>query len=276
MGNILSSLPSTPPFLSDQASPAILWCYTGGGHFFDEIFVQIKKLNHESIPICFVFSNAGALVANRYGFFWELAHSDARKECFHFIFENTVAQNNIDKILLQADFSYSIISTDPAFSVAVALANSDVRCIIACPLTANTAAKLAFGIADSFISNLLSAGLKSGKKVAIIPTDAQSRRMKTKLPIRQIKSASTDQINPDICEFNALKRTSTNQVQFLPQFCVGCKICVKKFPEVFSTGNQIEVKIREVDSQNIQKLSSELTVLRTPNEIYTFIKQFFQ
>lgn len=276
MGNILSLLPVTPPFLSDQASSAILWCYTGGGHFFDEIFIQIKKINHESIPICFVFSNAGALVANRYGFFWELAHSDARKEYFHFIFDDTVAQNNINKILQGADFSYSLVSTDPAFSVAVALANSDVRCIIACPLSANTAAKLAFGIADSFISNLLSAGLKSGKDVAILPTDAQSRRMKTKLPIRQIKPSSTDQINTDVCEFNALMKTSTNQVQFLPQLCVGCKICVKKFPEVFSFGDQIEVKIREVDSRNIKKLSSELTVLQTPNEIYTFIKQFFQ
>ncbi|MHA2243543.1 MAG: flavoprotein [Candidatus Hodarchaeales archaeon] len=271
----MSLLPKLPSFLSDQTSPCLLWCYTGGGHFFDEIFDQIKKINHESIPIWFVFSNAGALIANRYGFFWELAHSGARKECFHFIFENTVAQNNIEKILQEANFSYSIISTDPAFSVAVALANSDVRCIIACPLSANTAAKLAFGIADSLISNLLSAGLKSGKKIVVMPTDAQSRRMKTKLPIRPIKSASTDQINTNVCEFNALKRISTNQVQFLPQFCVGCKLCEKKFPRVFSR-DQIEIKIREIDSENIRKLSSELTVLQTPREIYPFIKQFFQ
>ncbi len=276
MGNVLSLLPGLPIFISDQASPSVLWCYTGGGHFFKEIFEQIMKINHESIPICFVFSNAGALVANRYGFFWKLAHSKAKKEFFHFIFENVVAQYNIKQILREADFSCSIIANDPAFSVAVALANSEVRCIIGCPLTANIAAKLASGIADCFISNLLSAGLKSEKKVAILPTDALSQRIKTKLPIRQINQASTAQINPAICKFNALKKMPNDQIQFLPEFCVGCQVCVRKFPKVFSYGDEIKIKIREVDSQNIQKLSGELTVFQSPSDIFPFVRQFFQ
>ena len=273
---MVNPLSSPTPFLTNRSTPFVLWCFTGGGHFFEEILEQIKKVNHESIPISFVFSNAGALVANRYGFFWNLMHSNVRKDYLHFIFENSVAQYNIKKILQKADLSYSTISKDPTFSIAMSLANSEAKCIIACPLTANTAAKLALGITDSLISNLVSSGLKSGKKVGILPTDAISQKIKTKLPIQQIKPASTDQINIDVCEFNALKRTSTNQVQFLPQFCVGCQVCVKKYPDVFSSGNQIEVIIREVDSKNILNLSSELTVLQTPSEIYSFIKEFFQ
>lgn len=276
MGKDLSLLPILPPFLSDKTSSSILWCYTGGGHYFNDLFAQIIKINHEALPICFVFSDAGALVANRYGLFWKLAHSNINKEYLHFIFGDTVAQYNIEKILREADFSYSIISKDPSFSFAEVLANSQVNCIIACPLTANTAAKLALGIRDSFISNLLSSGLKSEKTVAILPTDAFFGRIKTELPIRQIQLTSSSQINIEICEFNALKEAPNNQIQFVPQFCVGCQSCVKKHPAVFSYGDTIEMEIREVDFQNIQKLRSELTVFQSPNEIFPFVQQFFR
>ncbi|MFX0014752.1 MAG: flavoprotein [Promethearchaeota archaeon] len=271
----MSLLPQIPSFLFDQTSPSILWCYTGGGHFFDEIFTQILKLNNKSVPICFVFSNAGALVANRYGFFWKLTHSDIKKEYFHFIFEYTVAQYNIEAMLTDAEFSYSIIFEDPAFSVAIALANTQASCIIACPLTANTAAKLVSGIADSFISNLLSNGLKSGKKVVIYPTDAILQKIKTKLPVRQIKSTSSDCIDASVCRFNALKESSTNNIIFLPQFCVGCQACVKKYPTVFSFGDEIDLQIRKVDFLNIQKLGAEMTIFKTPKEIIDFVDQNF-
>ncbi|UCG90151.1 MAG: hypothetical protein JSU57_00050 [Candidatus Heimdallarchaeota archaeon] len=273
---MVNPLSSNPPFLTNQSTPFILWCYTGGGHFFEEILEQIKKVNHESISIIFVFSSAGALVANRYGFFWNLVHSNMRKENLHFIFENNVAQYNIKNMLQKADFSYSIISNDPTFSVAIVLANSEAKCIVACPLTANTAAKLALGITDSLISNLLSSGLKSGKKIGILPTDATFKTVATRLPIRQNKFVSSDHINASVCKFNALKELSNKMIQFQPQFCVGCQVCVKKYPGVFSYGDEIEVNVREVDSKNIQNLSFELTFLQTPSEIYPFIKQFFQ
>ncbi|MFX0123149.1 MAG: flavoprotein [Candidatus Hodarchaeota archaeon] len=269
----MSIIPYFSSFLSDQVSPSVLWCYTGGGHFFKEIFDQITKINRESIPICFLFSNAGALVANRYGFFWKIKQSDFRKKFVHFIFEDVVAHYNIKDVLQEANFSYSILSKDPTYSAAMALANSECGCIIASPLTANTASKLVLGIADSMISNLLASGLKSGKKIGILPTDATPKRIKTKLPIRQNCPASSDQVNIAVCKFNALKETPTNTIQFLPQFCVGCQMCVERFPGVFSYGDEIEMKIREVDSYNIKKLSTELTVFRSPYEIFPFIKQ---
>ncbi len=273
MGNKLSLIPHFTSFLSDQTSPSVLWCYTGGGHSFEEIFDQIIRVNRKSVPICFVFSNAGALVANRYGFFWKIIHSEIKKELIHFIFEDVVAQYNIKNMLQEGKFSFSTFLNDPTFSIAMALANSEIRCIIACPLTANTASKLVLGITDSMISNLLSTGLKSGKKIGILPTDATPQRIKTKLPIRQINPASSNQVNITVCKFNALKKTPANTIQFLPQYCVGCQKCVKIFPNVFSYGDEIEVNIREVDSQNIQRLSTELTVLRSPSDIFPFIRQ---
>jgi flavoprotein len=277
MGNKLSLFDPISSFLSDHSSPPILWCYTGAGHFFKETFDLISELNKESIPVCFVFSNAGALVANRYGLFWKIIHSNFRKEFAHFIFEDVVAKNNIQNLLQEANYSYSILSKDPSFSVAMALANnSKIRCIIACPLTANTASKLALGVTDSFISNLLSAGMKSGKKIGVLPTDVKQERIKTKLPIRQINPIPPTQFDITVCKFKALEETSDTRIKFSPQFCVGCQACVKKFPNIFSYGDEIEVNIREIDSQNIQKLRSELTVFNSPSEILPFIRQEVQ
>ena len=273
MGKKLSLIPQISSFLSDQTSPSIIWCYTGAGHYFEEIFDLLIRVNKKSIPICFVFSKAGALVANRYGLFWRITHSDYRKRYIHFIFEDIVVEYNIPNILEAANFSYSILSKDPTFSVAIALANTEINCIIACPLTANTASKLALGVTDSIISNLLSTGLKSGKKIGVLPTDAIPQRIQTRLPIRQIKPASTTHVKNSICKFNALLETSTNTIEFQPQFCVGCKKCVEKYPDFFSYGDEIEVKIREVDSRNIQTLGSELTVFNSPDEILPFILQ---
>ena len=55
-------------FLSRQSTSTVLWCYTGAGHFFKSNLNQLLKLNQTKVPICLIFSNAGALIANRYGF----------------------------------------------------------------------------------------------------------------------------------------------------------------------------------------------------------------
>ena len=118
--------------------------------------------------------------------------------------------------------------------------------------------------------------MKSGKKIAVFPTDVLSQRIKTKLPTRQIKPASSSHINTAVCKFNALKKTPTNQIQFLPQYCVGCQKCVENYPNVFTYGDEIVYRIREIDSNNIKKLSSEVTVIKKVGDIYPFIRKIFQ
>ncbi|MFW9904617.1 MAG: flavoprotein [Candidatus Thorarchaeota archaeon] len=269
----MSLIPQLSSFLSNKSSPSVLWCYTGAGHFFEEIFDLILDLNRNSIPICFVFSNAGALVANRYGLFWKLIRSDYRKEYAHFIFEEVVAKYNIQDLLQEANFSYTILPKDPTFSAVVALANSEIPYIIACPLTANTASKLVLGVADSLISNLLSAGRKAGKKIGILPTDSKQQRIKTKLPTRQINPSSTTQFDITVCKFKAIEETNTAEIIYSPQYCVGCQACVKKFPNIFSYGDKIEINVRKIDSDNIQRLCTEFTVFNSPSEILPFINQ---
>jgi len=148
-----------------------------------------------------------------------------------------------------------------------------MKCIIVSPLSANTAAKLAHGISDNFMSNFLAAGLKAGKKIAIVPTDVDSGLIKSQLPVRQKIFTTMTQISPDVCKFRALRKTLRGEIIFLPQFCVGCEVCVKRYPQVFSVREKIEIRIREVDHHNVDMLRKEFIIFHKPSEILSFIEK---
>ena len=69
-----------PSFLFHQSKSTVIWCYTGAGYGYKENYKQIINLNRNAIPIIIIFSNAGALVANRYGFFWNLGQTTIEKD----------------------------------------------------------------------------------------------------------------------------------------------------------------------------------------------------
>ncbi|MFX0050381.1 MAG: flavoprotein [Candidatus Hermodarchaeota archaeon] len=266
---------SSFPSFFDQEIPPIIWCYTGGGHLYEENFSVIKELIKGPTPVWLIFSEAGALIANRYGLFWDLVQSCTNKENLRLIFESVkVLKFNIKNLLDKNSFSYDIIPEDPAYSSAISLANRNLKCIIASPLSANTAAKLAHGISDNFISNLLAAGSKAGKRIVIVPTDAVSGSIQSKLPVRQKLSSNTIQVDPRVCRFQALKKSHTEEVIFLPQFCVGCEMCVKKYPQFFSGRESIEIRIRKIDYHNVEILRNEFDVLQKPSEILGFIEKY--
>jgi len=53
--------------------------------------------------------------------------------------------------------------------------------IVISPCTANTTAKIAYGIADSLVSNIAAQALKTGKKVVAVPTDLE-KNVDTMIP----------------------------------------------------------------------------------------------
>ncbi len=274
----MKETPLFPHFLYQKSISSVLWCYTGAGYCFEENFEQIIKLNHESIPLCIIFSSAGALVANRYGFFWNLCQNPLEKDFIHFIFERKdVLRYNIKKLLDSAKLSYSFAPNDPAYSSAVSLANNEaVVCIIGSPITANTAAKLVNGIADTYITNLITQGLKAGKKIGIFPTDTTFPEAMSLLPIRYRGNPKSEKIDPKICQFNAIKNLSSNQIDFLAQYCVGCHQCVKMLPEIFSSEKKRKIKVRKIDAQNAARLEADFTIFTQPSEIHSFVKKCFK
>jgi len=250
----------------------IVWCFTGGGDFFDENYKVFSELLTKGQPILAIFSNAGAIVLNRYGFFWNLSNLGSNNPHLLFLFESEgCVNNNIQYLLEKANIFYNAFPNDPAFSLGIWLANQKVRCIIASPLTANSVAKLTHGIADTMIVNILSAGKKANQLIGVFPTDRGFDTIMSRLPVRQKKSLPKSIINVRICTFGALKITSSTYVEYSPEICVGCQKCVKKYPDFFTVDEEIQVQIRKVDQANSQKLADEFQIFQSPDEIFAFV-----
>ena len=259
-------------FISLHKENLIVWCLTGGGDFFDENYKVFTQLLSEGQPMLAIFSSAGAIVQNRYGFFWNLARLGSNNPHVLFLFEGEEClQDNIQFLLDKANISYNVFPYDPAFSLGIWLANQKIKCIVASPLTANSVAKLTHGIADTLIVNILSAGKKANQLIGVFPTDRGLDSIMSSLPIRQKKPLPRSIINVKDCTFGALKIASSTLVEYLPELCVGCQICVKKYPEYFTVNEKIEVQIRKVDQANSQKLASEFRLFQSPDEIFSFV-----
>ena len=264
-------------FISTHQENLVVWCLTGGGHFFDENYKVFMKLLSNGQPILAIFSNAGAIVHNRYGFFWKLSELTSNNPQVLFLFENEEClDNNIQFLLEKANISYSVLPDDSAFSRGIWIANQKIKCIVASPLTANSVAKLTHGIADTLIVNILSAGKKASQLIGVFPTDRGSDTIISYLPVRQKKPLPMNIINIKVCTFGALKITSSTYVEYSPEICVGCQSCVKKYPDYFTVNEKIKVQIRKIDQANSQKLASEFRLFQTPDEIFSFVSMLSQ
>ncbi|MHA1330142.1 MAG: flavoprotein, partial [Candidatus Hodarchaeales archaeon] len=266
----LSYFPSEA-LIPDTAYHPVLWCITGGGHKFQENLNAFLELTRKSVPIILIFSNAGALVANRYGFFYQVKDIRHVASSSFFIFENErVLSHNISQLLDQGDINYAFHPDDPSFSHALSLVNKYISCIIASPLTTNSAAKIGMGISDTLITNILVAGIKAKKKVALFPTDVDSKIIKSKLPIKYRVSSSKNIVDITVCKYGALKRNQT-EVIYLSEYCVGCRLCVNKYPSNFTYEEEYVVTRRPVDEENINKLAKECIILSSPLDIPKFV-----
>lgn len=132
----------------------ILWAITGAGHLLEETINFMKKISEEN-EITIAFSNAGIEVVRMYNFF-----NDIEK-----ISKNILMEKNQGK-------SFPFIGK---------LSKKEFSYLFVAPCTANTIAKIAYGIADSFVSNLVAQALKNKIPVIILPTDFRKKE-KVKTP----------------------------------------------------------------------------------------------
>jgi flavoprotein len=211
-------------------------------------------------------------VYNRYGFFWNLTRSNIVLKNLYLLFESQyVLDYNIGILLRKAGIVYSALPVDPAFAKGIWLANQEIKCIIASPLTSNSVAKLINGINDTLILNLLSAGKKANQLIGILPTDRDSNTIITKLPIRHIKKLKSEEYDSDVCLYGALDSTTYSNVYYRAEYCVGCRKCVEKYPKHFTVDEELDILIRPIDQQNTQKLSDEFRVFYSVEEISFFL-----
>lgn len=130
----------------------VLWCITGGGHLLEESCSVIERLARRH-DVTVAFSKAGREVAEAYGLRNRIARAAARV-----VYEE------------RQGHSSPIVGSLGSFGL-----------VVISPCTANTAAKIALGIADSLVSNIAAQALKSGRRVVVVPTDFK-REVRTRIP----------------------------------------------------------------------------------------------
>jgi archaeoflavoprotein AfpA len=134
----------------------ILWGITGSGDTIEDTVNIMLKLNGEyDIDIRVAMSKNGEKVVRMYEV-WE-----PLKDVF-------------DDVLVEK-------GPNVPFLVG-GLQTGKYDIFIVCPVTANTTAKIAHGIADSLISNCVSQALKANKEVYIYPVDQKPGDITTVLP----------------------------------------------------------------------------------------------
>lgn len=210
---------------------SILWCITGSGYLLKETIDTINKIRN-SFLVTVALSNAGEEVIRMYGLesrLFSLSHE--------IIFER------------EQGFSSPIVGR---------LYRGDYSKVVVAPCSANTTAKIVYGIADSLITNIVAQSLKAGIDVLVLPTDIKPK-VKTRVPIF---------INYEKCQgcetCSAIEACSKNAIyigiQGKPRInllkCDGCKLCLTRCKaKAIEFGKVVEINTREIDRENASKLA---------------------
>ncbi|MCZ7357623.1 MAG: dihydromethanopterin reductase (acceptor) [Candidatus Methanoperedens sp.] len=229
----------------------IAWGITGAGHFLKEsfdIFKNLKKKNKDLRINSFV-SRAGEEVIAMYGLKNELSGiscGDYLEEAFYESQQGSSFPKTGRFLLKRYD------------------------CLIVSPATSNTTAKLAYGIADTLVTNAVAQAVKGNVPVFIVPVDI-SGTIESKMPYsidREICMRCELCPPAEECPEHAI----TDQIQLLK--CTGCGLCVRLCSFGAIRGGLARLKVRDVDSKNVRILQGleGITVLDNPDGIPDVIK----
>jgi len=247
----------------------IAWCITGAGHFLKEsyeLFRTIKEGVRSQIPgssnlkpktlnlkITIFISNAGVEVLRMYGTLdklKEISNGDYMEE----IFTEKEQGSSFPKTGRFALRKYDAVVVSPA--------------------TSNTVAKIAYGIADSLVTNVVSLATKACIPVYIVPTDGSPKKVESEMPysIDRDKCRGCDDCEPmDSCEKEAISGAPIPQIDLLR--CDGCGSCRELCPYDAINGGVVEIKAREIDLRNVERLRKMegITILEHPEHFFFFL-----
>jgi dihydromethanopterin reductase (acceptor) len=226
----------------------LAWGITGAGHFLREsfdVFKELKKSNPD-IKVTTLVSRAGEEVVRMYGLGNDL----------NFISNGSY----LEEIFLESKQGASVPKTGRFL-----LGKYDA--LIISPATSNTTAKLAYGIADTLITNAVAQAAKGGVPVYIVPVDIEGE-IGSRLPFF---------INREICmkceicppKENCPEHAITDQIDLLK--CSGCGICLSRCSYgAINGGAVVKLRVRDVDAKNVRLLREleGVTVLETPHMIF--------
>ncbi len=152
----------------------ILWGITGSGDLLDETLNAMTTLNEtEGFKVSVVLSKAAEQVWRRYGLWDELSLR----------FKKVTRETN---------------SNVPFVAGALQIGHYDI--FVVAPLTANSTAKIAYGIADTLITNAVAQTLKGSTPVVLFPVDQKHGQVETKAPDGTAFTIRTRQIDIENAE----------------------------------------------------------------------------
>jgi len=229
----------------------IAWGITGAGHFLRESFEVFKELkrNKPELKVTTFVSRAAEEVIRMYGLANELSNISCGsylEECYYER-EQGASFPKTGRFLLQK-----------------------YDALIVTPSTSNTTAKLAFGIADTLVTNAVAQAVKGDVPVYIVPVDVAGK-IESKMPFfidREICMRCELCPPAQECPDNAI----TDQIDLLK--CHGCGLCVTLCSYGAIRGGLAKLKVRDVDSKNVTILKElmGITVLNHPQKAPAMIE----
>lgn len=226
------------------------WCITGAGHFLREsfdVFRELKEIN-KSLKVTSFVSRAAEEVINMYGLrnaLPDISGGSYLEECY-FERDQGASFPKSGRLLLK---KYDALFVTPA--------------------TSNTIAKLAYGIADTFVTNSVAQAVKGGIPVYVVPVDIKGH----------IESRMPFFIDREICMRCELcppmrecpNKAITDQIELLN--CSGCGFCVKLCSYGAIRGGLTKIKVRDVDSKNVEILRKleGITILDHPRKVLDIV-----
>ncbi len=224
----------------------LAWCITGAGHFLREsfdVFIGLKDTEKE-LKITSFISRAAGEVINMYG----LGKTLTRISCGGYL----------EECFYEQEQGSSFPKTGRLL-----LGKYDV--LIVAPATSNTVAKLAYGIADTLVTNAVAQAVKGNVPVFIVPVDIAGY-IESRMPFfidREI-CMRCELCPPAMkCPNNAI----FDQIDLLK--CNGCGICTNLCSYGAISGGLTKLRVREVDSRNVDILKGfeGITILDHPIKI---------
>jgi archaeoflavoprotein AfpA len=156
----------------------IAWGITGCGDHLAES-VDVMKILHKkhNLAVDVILSKAGEEVVTRYKLWDEITQ-------------------NFDRVFIE------ITANTPFLIGPLQLGKYDL--LLICPATANTTAKIAYGIADSLLTNCVAQAMKARTPVYIFPVDQKLGKIATTMPNK--KTISLTMRDVDVENAEKLKR----------------------------------------------------------------------
>lgn len=225
------------------------WAFTGAGHLLSQSVEVMEELaKYHDITV--FLSNAGEEVLKMYGLY--------------------------ERVTVITGGRYKELATDSdqrfSFPISGRLSLGKYDLLIVSPATANTVAKIVYGISDTLVTNAVAQAGKGKVKTFVVPVDTEEGDIDTVLPSKLETNSCADCevcLAAESCPNNAI--IPKTEIDLLK--CTGCGACKDSCPfDAVSEGKIVSLHMRPIDIENTHKLvlMEGISVFKDPFEILDY------